>query len=282
MNSADGMVFYLGCHQPAWLERVDFPLFVSHRRLVKRLGPRARTPLPVATCRWALDSGAFSELAMFGEWRTTPREYLAAVRRYRTEIGNCVAVACQDWMCEPIVRAGGVAGRVRFAGTGLGVDEHQRRTVLNALTLLELDASVPWLVALQGWDVDEYERCADLYERAGIDLAARPLVGLGSVCKRAATPQIAVIVEAMARRGIKLHGFGVKSKGLENIGPLLASSDSMAWSFRGRRVTGCAPGHKTEANCLAFATRWRARMLARMPAHRQLTAGDASQPGGAS
>lgn len=269
------MVFYLGSHQPAWLERVDFPLFVSHRRLVKRLSPRARKPLPVATCTWACDSGAFSELALYGQWRTTPREYLAAVRRYRAEIGGCVAVACQDWMCEPIVRAGGVAGRVRFAGTGLSVIEHQRRTVTNALTLLDLDAYVPWLVALQGWEVDDYERCADLYERAGIDLAARPVVGLGSVCRRAATPQIAAIVEAMARRGIKLHGFGVKSKGLENIGPLLASSDSMAWSYRGRRVAGCAPGHKTESNCLAFATRWRAKMLARIPAHRQLTLDDA-------
>jgi len=48
--------------------------------------------------------------------------------------------------------------------------------------LFDLDASVPWLVALQGWGVDDCERCADVCERAGVDLAAQSLVGLGSVC----------------------------------------------------------------------------------------------------
>lgn len=271
------MRFFLGCHQPAWLADAPFPLCVAHRRLAPRLGPRARTPLPVARSPWFLDSSAFSELRLYGQWTITPGQYLAAVHRYRAEIGRLEHVACQDWMCEDVVRTGGRVGKLTFVGTGLSVEEHQRLTVDNALTLFDLDPTVPWVPALQGQTVEEYLRCADLYEAHGIDLASLPLVGLGSVCRRQATPEIIAIVEALAPRGYRLHGYGVKSKGLSNIGPLLASSDSMAWSYRGRHVPGCQPGHKTESNCYPFAGAWRARMLANLTTDQaRLRPGDGS------
>ncbi len=255
--------FYLGCHQPSWLERADFALFISHRRLVKRLGPRARRPLPVARRPWGLDSAAFTELALHGRWTITPADYVAAVRRYREEIGHLATVSCQDWMCEEIVRAGGRIGNVRFAGTGMSIRAHQRKTVDNALELFHRDVSIPWMPVLQGWSIDDYHRCADLYESRGIDLRALPVVGLGSVCRRSSTGQIVGIVEAMAARGYRLHGFGIKSKGLDSIGHLLAAADSLAWSYRGRRVAGCTPTHRSESNCYSFAERWRADLLAR-------------------
>lgn len=74
--------FYLGSHQPHWLATAGVPLFISHRRLADR------KTLPRATAEWALDSGAFSELSLYGEWRTTVREYHRAVRRYDDEIGK--------------------------------------------------------------------------------------------------------------------------------------------------------------------------------------------------
>jgi hypothetical protein len=57
--------FFLGTHMPHWLGLLDIPLFVSHRRL-----GRLKT-LPRALGPWALDSGGFSELALFGESRST-------------------------------------------------------------------------------------------------------------------------------------------------------------------------------------------------------------------
>jgi hypothetical protein len=119
--------FYLGTHEPAWLAHVRFPLFVSHRRL-----QRYRR-LPVACCPWALDSGAFSELAAYGRWRLTPAAYVAAVRRYRQEIGRLAWAAPQDWMCEPVM----------VAKTGLSVREHQRRTVANFVLLRRLAPDLP-------------------------------------------------------------------------------------------------------------------------------------------
>ena len=243
--------FYLGAHMPHWLALTDVPLFVSHRRLA------GRKTLPRALGPWALDSGGFTELQMFGRWVTTPAEYVAAVRRYRDEIGQLQWAAPQDWMCEPVVIAGGRVGPVTFAGTGLSVDEHQRRTVQNLLELRELAPDLPFAPVLQGYTPADYERCADMYAAAGIDLAAEPVVGIGSVCRRQASSEIADLIHRFAERGIALHGFGVKTLGLAEAAAGLASADSMAWSTRGRHVKGCTSSHVTEANCLRFALAWR-------------------------
>lgn len=247
--------FFLGTHMPHWLGLVDIPLFVSHRRLMnRRTFPRALGP-------WALDSGGFSELQMYGEWRTTPEEYVAAVRRYRDEIGNLQWAAPQDWMCEPVVIEGGQVGPVRFAGTGLSVEEHQRRTVDNFLLLRQLAPDLPFAPVLQGYTLEDYERCAQMYADAGVDLAAEPIVGVGSVCRRQDSDEIAAVFAHFRDRGLNLHGFGVKTLGLVKAADVLESSDSMAWSKDGLHTPGCTDSHKTESNCLTFALRWRERVL---------------------
>ncbi len=246
-RSSQGLTFYLGTHEPAWLGRLSIPLFVSHRRLARY------RKLPVARCRWALDSGAFSELAAYGRWTLTPEEYAAAVRHYRDQIGHLAWAAPQDYMCEPAM----------LARTGLSVQEHQRRTVENFLRLRQLAPDLPIIPVVQGWQLDDYLACVAMYARAGVDLATEPLVGLGSVCRRQATAEIAAIVIRLHDTGLRLHGFGVKTEGIRRYGRYLVSADSMAWSLGGRHVAGCA--HRTrsqrpvasEANCIHFARQWR-------------------------
>jgi len=93
------------------------------------------------------------------------------------------------------------------------------------------------------------------------------VVGLGSVCRRQATHGIATIVQTLANAGIRLHGFGVKTKGLQTYGVHLASADTrLAWSYGGRRVPGCRPGHKSESNCLSFALAYHDRVQHARPA----------------
>ncbi len=246
------MIFYLGTHQPAWLGRLDLPLFISHRRLA---GYRT---LPVARHAWALDSGAFSELAQYGRWTVPTTAYVASVRRYSDEIGKLAWAAPQDWMCEPFI----------LARTGLSVVEHQRRTIANYITLRTLAPTLPFIPVLQGWAIRDYRRCFLMYRAKGIDLSSEPLVGLGSVCRRQATDEIARIVMTLANFGLRLHGFGVKTTGLLRYGQYLANADSLAWSFRGRHMAGCAHSPpdqsrppKSEANCLTFALEWRERLL---------------------
>jgi hypothetical protein len=262
------MLFLLGSHQPGWLGKARVPLCVSDRRLrVYRYLPRAAAP-------WVLDSGGFTELQKFGRWTVPPAEYAARVRRYRDEIGGLLWAAPQDWMCEPIVISGGRAGRMLFAGTGLSVTRHQRLTVDNYLQLRDLAPDLPIKPAVQGDTADAYLRCADMYAAAGIDLTTEPLVLLGSVCRRQGTAEMHQIITALHRWGItRLHGFGVKTLGLQRCGHLLASADSLAWSEDARRLGHPMPGclahrptclprcrahHKNCANCLRYALHWRA------------------------
>jgi hypothetical protein len=238
-------------HHAHWLERAPFPLFVSHRRLA------ARRRLPRAAIRWALDSGGFTELRLHGGWRTTPTEYVAAIRRYSDEIGRLEWAAPQDWMCEPFM----------LAKTGLTVAEHQLRTVENYLELRSLAPELPFVPVLQGWSLDDYRRCVELYQQTGVDLAAEPLVGVGSVCRRQATGEIEAIVHSLAAMGLRLHGFGVKAGGLVRYADCLASADSLAWSFEARRAAPLPDcSHANCANCLRYAAAWRERTLARLGA----------------
>lgn len=252
--------FFLGSHQPGWLAKAGVPLFISDRRL------RVYRTLPRAAAAWALDSGGFTELQYFGRWTVTPTEYVARVRRYRDEVGRLVWAAPQDWMCEPVVIAGGRVGPMRFVGTGLSVAEHQRRTVDNLLQLRDLAPDLPFVPVIQGYTRDEYLACVDLYARAGVDLTMEPLVGLGSVCRRQATGEAHEIITALHDLGVtRLHGFGVKTLGLVRYGHLLASADSLAWSIDARFARVPLPGcteHKNCANCLRYARRWRVQVLA--------------------
>jgi hypothetical protein len=161
-------------------------------------------------------------------------------------------------MCEPFI----------LTKTGLSIAEHQQRTVANYICLRFLAPGLPFIPMLQGWTIKDYRRCVLIYRAKGIDLTRESLVGLGSVCRRQATEEIAQIVITLANLGLRLHGFGVKTAGLLRYGQYLASADSMAWSFRGRHIAGCAHSPpdssrqpKSEANCLPFALEWRERLL---------------------
>lgn len=252
------MRFYLGTHMTNWLALVDVPLFISDRRLA------GRRDLPVARAPWALDSGGFTQLQLHGGWPPDAAKlYAERVDRYRAEIGRLAWVSPQDWMCEPHM----------IERTGLSVRDHQEHTIAN---YLELRPLIPEVVpVLQGWRLAEYLTCLDLYRSAGVDLTAQPVVGLGSVCRRQDTTEIETIVRELHRAGLALHGYGVKTNGLASYGRLLASADSMAWSFRARR-TEPMPGrtHRSCANCLRYALRWRDNVLARQR-WQQLTLDDA-------
>jgi hypothetical protein len=252
----NGSGFYLGTHQPAWLARVDVPLMVSHRTL------HARRRLPRARCRWALDSGGFTELSLFGRWQTTPTGYVDAVARYTQQTGRLAWASPQDWMCEPTM----------LARTGMSVVEHQARTVDNYTTLRQLAPGLPFIPVLQGWTLGDYLACIDRYQQAGVDLAAMPLVGLGSVCRRQASGQIGAITSELTRAGLRLHGFGVKRQGLARYADQLESADSLAWSIHARHrppLPGCTR-HRNCANCPRYALAWRARLLADLDGPRQL------------
>jgi len=174
-----------------------------------------------------IDSGAYSELDKHDRWMWPAADFAEFVVGLCRALGTVEHAGIQDWMCEAHM----------LAKTGLTVEEHQRRTVMNFCLLRRLQRSVPWLPTLQGYTVEDYMRCAQMYRDAGVRLEDHALVGLGSVCRRSRTLEIErVIREVVAGLGsrVALHGFGVKSEGALLACWGLASVDSMAWSTRAR------------------------------------------------
>ncbi len=247
------MRFYLGTHQPHWLRLLSIPLMVSHRTLA-----RYRV-LPRATGLWFKDSSGFTRLFLEGSWDGLPADrFVAETRRYALEVGNMQYAAPRDWMCEPVI----------LTKTGLSIQEHQRRTVDDCLDLMQRAPELPWTPVLQGWKLIDYLRCLELYDRAGVVLRGeepqegeedrRPLVGVGTICRRQGTDEAARILGRLAAEGLRLHAFGLKIQGISRAAAYLASSDSLAWSYAARReqpLPGCTT-HKNCANCLHYALRW--------------------------
>lgn len=260
----------MGTHQPHWLadERIEgAPLFISRRRLAPY-----RT-LPAAATTFALDSGGFTELQMYGKWTLTADQYAEEVGRYVRHYGKKLQwVAPQDWMCEPIVLAGGPASRgIVFKGTGLTVEEHQRRTVKNFVELRRLlgDLVIP---VLQGFKTQDYWRCQQLYLDARVNLLDYKTVGVGTVCRRQSTNEATQIMSTLAVDGLRLHGFGFKKTGLANCHKFMTSADSTAWSDTARQGPILLPGHGKPgfrrpkghincANCVVYALQWRRELL---------------------
>ncbi|MER7838405.1 hypothetical protein ABTY98_21565 [Streptomyces sp. NPDC096040] len=265
------MRFYLTTHKRHWIKLTDKPLFLKSEHFA------AAAKLYPALGPYAVDSGGFSELKDKGTWTRPPRQYVGDLRRIWECVGPYDWAAPQDWMCEEAIIKGGWFGGLYFVGTHLSVEEHQRRTVNNFLELRSLAPDLRIAPVIQGDSVPAYERCVELYERAGVDLRAEPVVGLGSVCRLQSTRQGAAIVTAMAAHGFNLHGFGFKILGLERVGHLLASADSAAWSAHARRRPPL-PGHphKNCANCIDYALRWRHRVIDAIPTHRQTLLTDRS------
>lgn len=241
------MEFFLGTNVPGWLSTVDVPLFLNHRKLYRRKS------FPRALAFWGCDSGGYEELRLHGRWTFQALEYAAKVREYLREIGNLSFAVIQDWICHPAM----------IARTGLSLQEHQERTVQSFEDLLQADPDLPWLPVVQGWEPDDYLRCVDMYEKRGFSMAGRA-VGVGTLAMRQDKAIAQKIISVLYERGLKMHAFGYKQKGLIKSGAFIATADSSSWSYEARKkkIKVCNGTHKVCASCPVYALRWRANMLA--------------------
>lgn len=218
----------------------------------------------------ALDDGEratfICDVCGIGNVDRGPRIHVGEWRSWAEQAGDVMAPALAD------ASKYGLDAVVVFHGTGLSVAEHQRRTVENFLELRRLDAELPIIPVLQGWTLGDYWRCEGLYRDAGVDLRKEPVVGVGSVCRRQGTGAASRIMMTLASSGIRIHGFGFKTQGLQGCHHVLESADSLAWSYAARRDPplpghdkpgpGRRTGHINCANCADYALAWRTALLA--------------------
>jgi hypothetical protein len=215
------MKFYVGIHMPSKADKVD-NAFISVNVLAKR-----KSGFPVNN--WIMDSGAFTTIAKHGHYPEPVKAYADQIKRWKTN-GNLVAAVSQDYMCEDIM----------LRKTGLTVREHQRLTIERYDALIAENTGIYIMPVLQGYTPTSYVDHIKMY---GNRLAEGAYVGVGSVCKRNASPSsIVLVLKAIKayRPDLKLHGFGVKTTALAWAGVRdnLESADSMAWSFAARWEKG--------------------------------------------
>lgn len=240
--------FFIGLHQPSDAQRFmgpDDQVMVSVNRLRDRVGD-------FLVGRWMLDSSAFTELKNHGCYRHSPAEYAAQIRRWR-RCGDLLTACSQDYMCEPFI----------LAKTGLTIDDHQRLTIerydkiraalrsRRPVRRRGVPRPRPYRIAprrlhrrprtylmpvIQGYAPADY---VAHIRRYGDRLALGAWVGVGSVCKRNGDPKAienVLLAITMERPDLRLHGFGLKQTALTSpiVHGLLATCDSLAWSFAAR------------------------------------------------
>ena len=204
-------------HMPSKANKVD-RAFVSVNVIKKR-----KSPFPVN--EWIMDSGAFTTIAKHGGYPEPVIVYAEQIRKWKNN-GNLIAAVSQDYMCEDHM----------LAKTGMNVRQHQFLTIERYDQLLAEDTGVYIMPVLQGYTPQSYVDHVRMY---GDRLKEGMYVGVGSVCKRNASPSaIAQVLSTIKkeRPDLRLHGFGIKTSSLNwaNVKDNLYSADSMAWSFAAR------------------------------------------------
>lgn len=224
------VTFFVGLHQPADARQFDRACISINRIRGRRK--------PVECAEVLVDSGAFTELLIHGRYRHSVDVYADELfRLHSTGVVDIIAAVAQDYMCEAFM----------LEKTGMTVADHQRLTIERYDALVKaLDdrfggrCPFPVLPVLQGYAPADYARHVRAY---GDRLAHGMWVGVGSVCKRNGAPdKIYAVLRAIThiRPDLLLHGFGVKLTSLMHAGvrALLATADSMAWSFAARKRGG--------------------------------------------
>jgi hypothetical protein len=214
------MIFYPGLHQPS-----DAKHFERGCVSINRLQTRRQ---PLKCPHVLIDSGAFTEISRHGKYRYAVADYAMQLHRLHSQgVVEIDAAVAQDYMCEQFI----------LEKTGLTIADHQRLTIERYDELRGYNLPFHIMPVLQGYDPADYARHIHMY---GKRLCFGLWVGVGSVCKRNAKPaQVYAVLAAIRneRPDLRLHGFGIKKTALADasVRSMLATADSMAWSFAARR-----------------------------------------------
>lgn len=159
--------------------------------------------------------GGFSLLNKFGDYPFTVGNALNLVARLSPDW-----YASMDYPCEPEIsrRLGLLENMDRIRAT---VDMAFRMDALK--DLVPGSELVP---VIQGYTLQEYKRCVDLYEGLGL---VKPYMAVGSMCKRRSSGDLHDLIpkifnHARSAGCEKLHFFGLK------LSPDLCDLDEFIWS----------------------------------------------------
>lgn len=166
-----------------------------------------------------VDCGAYSMLKA-GKEHGPIEDYLTYLRSWQP-----AKFALRDYPCEPDL----------LQDLGRSVGEHQRLTLEDHIGMLDNMNGImgqPYTV-LQGWELNDYLRCIELFEDHGVPLDH---VAVGSVCRRNAVDEILEVLSAVRYHlpDATIHAFGVKTQILQHpeVFEWIDSADSVSFDYR--------------------------------------------------
>ena len=184
----------------------------------------SRTRLPDGyPDRLILDSGGYSFFSRWGEYPFSIEKYVDLANTLKDKY-PLYRVATLDYPCEPDIDRSHLMTN----------EERIKKTVSNAVECIDVDRRLPWLPIIQGYTLDEYLHCVDLYQEAGI---ISDYWAVGSLCSRKGNIQrikyLITKLKELALSNVKVHAFGLNIPYIKDpqIFHALYSSDSAAWTF---------------------------------------------------
>lgn len=190
--------------------------------------------------KWMIDSGGAPQtIIRHGGHPDSIHDYIDYLREPPTRYGDdrqdvrIEQFALRDWPCEPDVRQ----------ALDLSVEELQYRTLIDHINMMDalererFDADP--VAVLQGWDIEDYLVCIDLFRDHGL---LTDKLAVGTLCGRQNTTVIRNTSWRIARNlpgRVSLHGFGVKQSALRepDVLRIFDSMDTLAWDQRLRQDT---------------------------------------------
>jgi len=152
-----------------------------------------------------------------GDFPFTPTAYMNLVAFLQPHY-----YASMDYPCEP-----GISRKLGLTSNA----ERIRATVLNTAAIVEWESHVPGQLVpvIQGYTLDEYRHCIDLYHQTGL---VRPYMAVGSMCRRISSADLHALIPGIAEHAQqagarRLHFFGLKlDPSLNDLSELIYSRDS--------------------------------------------------------
>jgi len=223
---------------PTAAERLGTPVLLSANSFYNHKLKRFREPgAAITDLDRALDSAGFVAMKRYGGYPWTVTQYveLAALGSWRWW-------GQMDCCCEPEIAGDrdGVIHRMMLSAYYLKACRQQ--------TMVWREAGIDWLQdpmpILQGWRPEDYVLCAEWYDHV-LEGEWPELIGIGSVCGRSLHGEDGLfsILDILSEKlppDVRFHLFGVKGAFLRHADryPRVASTDSLAWDFRARKVIG--------------------------------------------
>jgi len=185
-----------------------------------------RGMIPESTKRLFLDSGGYSFFTRWGKYPFSIEEYVIFAQSIQDEY-PLTEVAIMDFPCEPNTNRSILKSN----------KERIDNTVQNALSCIDYDPNLPWVPVIQGYTLNEYLYCLDLYKDAKMYHDDFHLWAIGTLCARKKLDGIrSMVVNITDKINAPVHTFGMNYRFLKDpqIFFSIYSSDSGAWSYNGR------------------------------------------------